>query len=599
MSEKMLEQIILKGAYISQGIAIGNLHFDKQLQEDMIPEFSIPQSEVEKEILRYRRAILSSRRDLQGVQHFLAKEGSTEAISIIDTHIRMLDDPLMTTVVEAKIRQRLKNTETVFRSVMTDYEKEFSKGKNNFFKQRLIDVKDLSKRILRHLYPRESLETKEIPKNSIIFARELTPSVAAQASRWQIQGFITEIGGKTSHAALIARSKRIPYIANISHNLLCSHKGSLTIIDGKIGLIIINPSDATLEKYEQKRQNIQAKEKKKVHALPCETKTVDGIKVEVLANIDNLLDLDLLSRHSAEGIGLCRSELLDTQLHTFSENDQFILYQKVMEKSKGMPIVFRTLDMGGDKGNTNQHQPEPNPALGYRGIRFLLRNRNIFAKQLRALLRVSSRGDLRVLLPMISDLEELHLAKKIIQDTASELRLEGYEIADDIPIGCMIEVPSAACMSHAIARECDFLSIGTNDLIQYTLAADRLREEVNGYNRLTHPSIFRMILHIIQEAKDQATPVSLCGEMATKPHLIPLLLGLGVRKLSCSPHSILEVKKCIAKLSIEKLKSFTEEVLDLETAREAEEFLKQSYEKSISKAKQRKKDPSFYAEDST
>ncbi|MDJ0651801.1 MAG: phosphoenolpyruvate--protein phosphotransferase [Simkaniaceae bacterium] len=579
MSREMLEETLLKGTQMSEGIAIGKLHYNQELRKEVTPESSIRQSGVEKEIRKYRRAILSSREDLQNVQHFLAKEGATEAISIIDTHIRMLDDPLITTVVEAEIRRQLKNTETVFRSVMTDYEKEFSKGKNSLFKQRLIDVKDLSKRILRHLHPRESLKTEDIPKNSIVFVRELTPSIAAQASRWQIQGFITEIGGKTSHAALIARSKRIPYIAHISHHLLCSHKGSLIILDGKTGLIIINPSDATLEKYEKKRKDANRKEKKKVYALNRETKTADGVKVEVLANIENLSDLDLLAPYAAEGIGLCRSECLffDKKFHTFSEDDQFMLYQQVMEKSKGMPIVFRILDVGGDKGNNmSQYDPETNPALGCRGIRFLLRNRDIFAKQLRAFLRLSLDGDLRVLLPMISDLEELYLAKKMLQATAFQLRSEGYEIADDIPIGCMIEVPSAAYMSHAIARECDFLSIGTNDLIQYTLAADRAMEEVNGYNRSTHPSIFRMILHIIQEAKDQNTPVNLCGEMASDPQLIPFLLGLGIRKFSCVPRRIPEVKEYVAKLSIEKLKSFTEKALDLETACELEAFLQQA-----------------------
>ncbi|QVL57380.1 MAG: phosphoenolpyruvate--protein phosphotransferase [Simkaniaceae bacterium] len=582
--DKVLEEITLKGAPISGGIAIGSLYFIEGIQEEIVPEFSIPNAEVEKEIGRYRRAILSSREDLHDLQRFLAKEGSTEAVSIIDTHIQMLEDPFMTTFMEKKIRQRMKNTETVFRSVMTDYEKEFSKVKDSFFKQRLLDVKDLSQRILRNLHPRKSFENEEIPENSIIFTKELIPSSTAQASKWHVKGFITEIGGTTSHAALIARSKGIPYVANISIDTLYTLKGSLAIIDGKTGVVIINPNEANLKKYQQELKDAEAKKEKNDHTEDHGTETADGVKVEVLANIENLSDLDLLVPYNAEGIGLFRSEFLffGKELHTFSEEDQFILYQQVMEKAKGMPVIFRTFDVGGDKGNISHHDPEPNPALGCRGIRFLLRNRDIFAEQLRALLRVSLDGDLRILLPMISDLEELKIAKEMIQEVALQLRSEGHEIADEIPIGCMIEVPSAAYMAHAIARECDFLSIGTNDLIQYTLAADRATEEVNAYYRPTHPSILRMILHVIQEANEQNTPVSLCGEMASDPHLIPLLLGLGVRALSCSSRFIPEVKKLVSELSIEKLKSFTEEALDLETSREVEEFLEET-SKNISK----------------
>lgn len=573
--DDVLNEIILKGAPISGGIAIGTLYFIEGLQEEIVPEFSIPSAEVEKEIGRYRRAITSSREDLHDLQRFLAKEGSTEAVSIIDTHIQMLEDPFMTTFMEKKIRQRMKNTETVFRSVMSDYEKEFSKVKDTFFKQRLLDVKDLSQRILRNLHPKKFLDGKKIPENSIIFTKELIPSSSAQASKWQVRGFITEIGGTTSHAALIARSKGIPYVANISIDALYPLKGSPVIIDGRTGGIIVNPKEETLKAYQEKLEDHPPPSDNKQDSTDEGTHTTNGVKVDVYANIENLSDLDLLASHNAEGIGLFRSEFLffGKELHTFSEEDQFILYQQVMEKAKGMPVVFRTFDVGGDKGNVNHYEPEPNPALGCRGIRFLLKNRDIFAQQLRALLRVSLDGDLRILLPMISDIEELFIAKEMIQEAALQLRSEEHEIADEIPLGCMIEVPSVAFMSHAIARECDFLSIGTNDLIQYTLAADRATEKTNSYYSPTHPSILRLILHVVQEANRFDTPVSLCGEIASDLKFVPLLLGLGVRKFSCSSRFIPEVKKLISTLSIDELKEFTDKALDLESAREVEEFL--------------------------
>ena len=575
----LLEELILNGAPISGGITIGSLFYLESFQEEIVPEFSIPTAEVEKEIGRYRRAVLSSREDLHDLQRFLAKEGSTEAVSIIDTHIQMLEDPFMTTFMEKKIRQRMKNTETVFRSVMVDYEKEFSKVKDSFFKQRLLDVKDLSQRILRNLHPRKTLKTERIPENSIIFTKELIPSSTASASKGQVKGFITELGGTTSHAALIARSKGIPYVANISTDTLYSYKGCPVIIDGKTGIVIVNPSGQTLEQYQRDLEKELEKKGSTIDEGTDGTVTKDGVKVDLLANIENLSDLDLLIPYNAEGIGLFRSEFLffGKELHNFAEEDQFILYQKVMNKARGMPVIFRAFDVGGDKGNVNQYESEPNPALGCRGIRFLLRNQEIFVHQLRALLRVSPDGDLRILLPMISDVGELLQAKELIQEAALELRSEGHEIADEVPIGCMIEVPSAVMVSDQIARECDFLSIGTNDLIQYTLAADRATQEVHPFYKPAHPSILRMIKWVIEEGEKANIPVSLCGEMASDPLMAPLLIGLGVRKLSCSSRFIPKLRKMVTSLTLPQVEKITEEILRLESADVIESVLKETF----------------------
>lgn len=575
----LLEELTLQGAPISGGIAIGKLFFLEELHEEIVPEFSIAATEVEKEIGRYRRAVHSSREDLHDLQRFLAKEGSTEAVSIIDTHIQMLEDPFMTTFMEKKIRQRMKNTETVFRSVMNDYETEFSKVKDSFFKQRLLDVRDLSQRILRNLHPRKVIQPEGIPENSIIFTKELVPSSIAEASKRQVEGFVTEIGGTTSHAALIARSKGIPYVANVSIDTLFPHNGLPVIIDGKTGVVIVNPKEATLEKYEKELEE----EKKSAQSSEDEeivgTQTKDGEKVALLANIENLDDLEFLIPYNAEGIGLLRSEFLffGKELVNFAEEDQFILYQKVMNKACGMPVIFRAFDVGGDKGNISQYDPEPNPALGCRGIRFLLRNREVFVHQLRALLRVSPDGDLRILLPMISDVTELLLAKELIQEAALELRAEGHEIVDEIPIGCMIEVPSAVMVCDHIARECDFLSIGTNDLIQYTLAADRATQEVYPFYKQSHPSILRMIKRVIEEGNKENIPVSLCGEMASDPFMAPLLIGLGVRKLSCAARFIPKLRQMVTSVTLPEVEKITEELLRLESADAIERALKETF----------------------
>jgi len=578
-----LEETLLKGVPISEGVSIGKLFFLEDFPDDIIPEFPIQSSDVENEIARYRRAVLSSREDLHTLQRFLAKEGSNEAASIIDTHIQMLEDPFMTTFVEKKIRQMMKNTESVFRSVMTDYEKEFSKIKDSFFRQRLLDVKDLSSRILRHLYPRQQVTLSDLPDGVIIFTKELVPSLTAEASTTQVNGFITEMGGATSHAALIARSKGIPYVSNIDIKALCECEECDAVIDGDQGVIILNPSSETLDLYRDKQQQVK-KTTQNAEQKECRTETLDGCELTLLANIESIADLDLVDHYGAHGVGLFRSEFLffGKELLSFSEEEQYALYLKVMENSKGKPLTFRTFDVGGDKGNISRYEPEPNPALGCRGIRFLLRNRYIFVMQLRALMRVSLEGDLRILLPLISDVTELIEAKELIQEVAIDLRKEGYEIADEIPVGSMIEVPSAVIICDLIARECDFLSIGTNDLIQYTLATDRTHQDLHSFYKSSHPSIIRMIRHIGQEGIKADIPISLCGEMAADPLMIPLLLGLGVRSFSCAPRFLPTVREMAKRLTLAECQDQVDHILKLETCIEVEQYLLERYEKLIS-----------------
>lgn len=580
---EVLEEIQIKGAPISGGISIGKLFFLEDFPDDVIPEFPIHSSDVENEIARYRRAILSSREDLHDLQRFLAKEGSSEAASIIDTHIQMLEDPFMTTFVEKKIRQMMKNTESVFRSVMTDYEKEFSKVKDAFFRQRLLDVKDLSSRILRHLYPRQEVNLSELPEGTVIFTKELVPSLTAEAKASQIMGFITEMGGSTSHAALIARSKGIPYISNIDIDILKRFEQANAIVDGVGGVLIINPSRATLESYRGRQKDHDSLTPPKKEEDKRIT-TIDDCEVTLLANLESIGDLDLLDVYGAHGVGLFRSEFLffGKELHSFSEEEQYELYREVIKNSKGRPLTFRTFDVGGDKGNISIYEPEPNPALGCRAIRFLLKNRDVFIMQLRALLRISLEGDLRILLPLISDVTELVQAKELIQEVAIELRKEGYQIADEIPVGSMIEVPSAVITCDLIARECDFLSIGTNDLIQYTLATDRTHQNLHSFYKPTHPSIIRMIKHIAEEGAKLKTPVSLCGEMAADPLMLPLLLGLGIRSFSCAPRYVPKLREMVKRLSLAECQDIVGTILAFETCQEVEQFLQEKYEKLIS-----------------
>ena len=577
-----LEEIYIKGTSVSEGVSIGKLFFLKVLPENITPEFPIHLSDVENEIARYRRAIVSSREDLHDLQHFLAKEGSREAASIIDTHIQMLEDPFMTTFMEKKIRQMMKNTESVFRNVMADYEKEFSKIKDVFFKQRLLDVKDLSHRILHHLYPQEQTFFSSFPNGSVLFSKELVPSITAEATSSQVVGFVTEAGGATSHAALIARSKRIPYVSDIDIQSLHAFEGCSVVIDAIQGALIINPSKETLRLYKRKQKQMQKLTSQK-HQEKEKVETQDGCALTLLANIENITDLNLLDVYGADGVGLFRSEFLfvGKDLQRLSEKQQYECYKEAMENARGKPLTFRIFDIGGDKANSGSQEAELNSALGCRAIRFLLKNRDLFMIQLRALIRVSLEGDLRILIPLVSDVTELMAAKELIREVAIDLRKEGYQIASEIPVGSMIEVPSAVITCDLIAKECDFLSIGTNDLMQYTLATDRAYQHKYAFCKPSHPSIIRMIQHVAKEGMSVNVPVSLCGEMAANPLMIPLLLGLGIRNFSCAPRYLPLIRQMARHLYLAECQSHIEDVLRLSTCQEVEHYLYEKYEKMI------------------
>jgi phosphotransferase system enzyme I (PtsI) len=576
------QELHLKGVPLSEGVAIGKLFFLSEEDPDVFPAFSINTDEVDREIQRYRTALSSSRKDLEQLQGFLTEEGSEEAITIINTHIQMLEDPLITTIVEEKIHQMLQNTESVFRSVIGDYEKKFFAIEDVFFRQRWIDVKDISQRILKHLYPKQ--ETQKLPAEAVVFTKELTPSHTAEACVSKVCAFVSEIGGKTSHAALIARAKGIPYVAHIDVDTLEQAEGSIVIVDGLSGKVILNPSDATLQSYQQLKEDIFIKYQKLVEEIHIHATTLDHKKISVLANIEKLSDLDHPNFKGADGIGLFRSEFLFMQkeLFSISEQDQYHYYLKIIRKAGCLPLVFRVFDLGGDKGFLEKNSwEEPNPALGVRGIRFLLHYREFFKRQLRAIFRAIGQGNVSLLLPMIADVEELLEVKALIQEVTKELNFQGLKCREQVPIGCMIEVPSAALTCDILAKQCDFFSIGTNDLVQYTLAIDRSHPVLSYGFKPTHPSILRMIRHVVEVSRLQHKPITVCGEMASNPLFTKLLVGLGIEQLSCAPRHIPLIKKTIRSFSYQESKELVEQIFLVQTAKEIEELLMESHEKSV------------------
>lgn len=566
----------LQGSPVSEGIAIGAPFFLSFPDNDHFPEFPITIGEVDHEISRYRQALFSSREDLQELQTHLQKQGSLEAVTIIDTHLQMLQDPLMTTHVEERIRLMQRNTETVFRTVIKEVEKKFSKVEDSFFRERFVDVKDLSKRILNHLSAEPGPVLAETPLNSIVFAKELAPSHTAALQCYHVAGFVTELGGGNSHAALIARAKGLPYVASIDIDEAQSRNPTQVIVDGLSGYVILDPLPSTIEFYEEKKRKLKTEYQLLESDAHLKAETLDGHAMRIMANISALGEVECLTEQGASGIGLFRSEYLFLH-HPFlfeAEEEQYLTYRQLAERSGGMPVVIRVMDLGGDKSHAlSGLQKESNPVLGCRGIRLLLRCKEIFKTQLRAILRATPYGDIRVLLPLISDIEELRKAKEIVEEVKLDLSQAGISFNAQMPLGCMVEVPSAVFICDSLAEECDFLSMGTNDLVQYTLGVDRSNPLMSDSCFPAHPSIVRMIKLTVEEAKKQNKPLSICGEIASNPLFIPLLLGLGVSELSCAPRYIPLVKKAVRSCSLKEAKRLAKRALILKTSSEISTLL--------------------------
>ncbi|HSX12300.1 MAG TPA: phosphoenolpyruvate--protein phosphotransferase [Rhabdochlamydiaceae bacterium] len=572
-----LNEFLLEGESVSEGIAIGIAFFWPLSTEEEVPEFPITIGEVDTEISRYRRALFSSKEDLRLLQKNLETEEAPEAITLIDTHIQMLDDPLITTHVEDKIRVMLQNTESVFRSVIKDYEKQFfEQNTDSFFHERYVDVLDISKRILGHLGNRPELNF-DIPSGAVVFARELTPSHTAAATCSKSLGFVTHKGGGNSHSALIARAKGLPFVSNIMLPNVEEVQGKCVIVNGFTGQVIINPDETTLKAHRTLRKQYLTRDKKfkEENNLPPETE--DGFSVHLFSNVGNVEELEEFP-YATSGIGLFRSEYLFLQNGSFfpSEEQQYLAYKQLVEKAKDFPIVIRVFDIGGDKNPEFfvGQEKESNPVLGCRGIRFLLKNKPFFKTQLRALFRIALEGEIHILLPLISDLEEVKESKRLIKEVKQELTREGIAFKKKIPLGCMIEVPSAVMICEEIAAQCDFLSLGTNDLVQYTLGVDRSNPAMNHLCYPAHPSVLRMIKMVVVAAERQQIPLAICGEMASNPLFTPLLLGLGLKEFSCALRYIPMIKRTIRKCNMVKVYALAERALQLHDSAEIAQLLK-------------------------
>lgn len=572
-------EIRLQGIPICRGIAIGKLFFFNRTGGKVL-EWTLATDQIEQETLRYQQALHLSKQDIEHLQKQLENEGALEAAMILDAQLLMLADPLITDHIEKEIRETKKNAEYVFQSAILTYQKKFNALSDPFFRDRFKDIEDISSRIMEYLHQGGRKSLNDLPEGSIVVSRDLTPSDMAEAKTSSVSGIVTESGGVTSHAAIVAIAKGIPYVTNICFKDINVIENLPAIVDGRRGEVIINPIQKTLEKYEKLKVQLhgQTKSLERLSSLPSET--YDGFGIRVHANIEMSHQMEMVHRFGGQGVGLFRSEYIFFPKNEIpSEEKQYLIYRQLVEKMKGMPLVVRAFDLGGDKSLPGYSLPnEGNPFLGCRAIRFLLREKEILKTQLRAVVRAGRDAPVSILFPMVSTLAELQEAKKLVRDTEKEL---GIPNGQGIRIGCMVEVPSAAMVSDHLAKECDFLSIGTNDLVQYSLAVDRGNQYMADLYDPTNPSILRLIKLITCEGDQQGIPVSVCGEIAADPRFTPLLLGLGVQELSVAPRYIPIIKHAVRNTSIVEAVDLADRALSMTTAQEVLELISSEYHRNV------------------
>ena len=531
-----------KGIAASKGYAIGKV-FLQVNEEIVITDEKI--SDIEGEKAKLQKALDDSRAQLEKIKEKALTEMGVEKDQVFEAHITLLDDPEFTGAMQMEIESNSTNSMKAVQSVTDMFVSIFDAMEDAYMRERAADIKDVSKRIISNLAGKGGDAFAITEENTIVVAHDLTPSDTAQLDRSKVVGFITDIGGRTSHAAIMARTLEIPAVLGLGDITTSVKTGDKVIVDGITGDVIINPSEEVIAEYTEKKAKFQAEQEELKKLIDVKTTTKSGRRIEVCGNIGKPEDVLGVIANGGDGVGLFRTEFLYMDRESApTEEEQFESYKFVLEKMEGKQVVIRTLDIGGDK--TLPYLPLPqemNPFLGYRAIRLCLDKKEIFKVQLRALLRASVFGKLCVMFPMISGIQEFRQAKEVVEECKAELRTEGKEYSDNIQWGIMVEIPAAAVMADELAKEVDFFSIGTNDLIQYTLAADRMSEKVSYLYNPMHPAVLRLIKMTIDGAHSQGKWVGMCGEMAGDETAIPTLVEYGLDEFSMSATSILPAKK--------------------------------------------------------
>ena len=561
---------ILRGIPVSAGVCRGKiLVLDKS--RHAVERRTLTDPEIPAELNRFQQALVKTREQLQEVQRQLTQSLGPGQASIFDAHLLVLEDPSVIDEVVRVIQQEKVNAEDAFHRVTDRYIGALAKVEDEYLRERATDMRDVSGRVMNNLLGlNEHLDLAHLTEPCIIIAHDLTPSKTAQLDRKNVLGFATDIGSRTSHTAIMARSLRIPAIVGLKNASEVLESGEYALLDGFNGHIVVNPTDQTLFEYGQLVRKQVSLEEKLRDALNQHAVTLDNHRLFISANIEQAGDIESVRNSGAEGVGLFRTEYLFLNRdHPPTEEEQYQAYRQVAAALKPSPVVIRTMDLGGDKLLTSLGiPPEMNPFLGWRAIRYCLQEEDIFRAQLRAILRASVEGNLKIMYPMISGLDELNQANAFVAQSKNELRKEGIAFDDNIELGAMIETPSAAVIADAQAKRVQIFSLGTNDLIQYTLAVDRMNEKIAHLYEPTHPAIVRLIKTTVVAARTQKVWVSVCGEMAGDPTLVPLLMGLGVDELSAAPALLPQLKYLVRRLKLADAQELAKFALECESATE-------------------------------
>ncbi|RME01039.1 MAG: phosphoenolpyruvate--protein phosphotransferase [Calditrichaeota bacterium] len=568
-------EYFFKGIPVSPGVAIGKAFLLSGETVKIEVKFA-RNGDVEGEIKRFLEAVEKTKTELNAAKISTSTRIGRENAKIFEMHHMVLDDPYLREETIERIRNDKMTAEYAFYTVMEKYQNQLSAAKDEYFQARAADLRDIKRRVIRNIQGNRADFLQKLEGAAIIIARDLTPSDTVALDRHKILGFATDLGGKTSHSAIMARSFRVPAAVGLRHLTKYVKNDDRVILDGNEGVVYVNPDRKTLQYY----QRLQ----KKIHQINCRlaglkdlpARTLDGKDIELAANLEFTDELETVIEFGARGIGLYRTDYLFLARSDLpSEEEQFEEYKRVVERIRPYPVIIRTLDVGGDKSPQNINiPPETNPYLGYRAIRICIERPEIFLPQLKAILRASAFGNIKILFPMISSISELREVKILLEKARQELKKKRVPMDENIEIGVMIEVPSAALIADLISDEVDFLSIGTNDLVQYLLAVDRGNERIAYLYRELNPAVLRIIRDVVKAAHRKGTWVGICGEMGGNPLATLILMGLGIDGISVSPIVLPEIKNIIRSVEQKETVRLAEKILQMTTAEEIEKFMK-------------------------
>lgn len=581
--------LVKKGIAVSPGVAIYKaVVLDNE--DRAVPRRTIPAALIDHHLRRVDGALEESIRQITEVREQTAESLGEELAKIFSFHLGMLADPALTEQFRAMVRNERVTAEFAVFSVMSTLAKTFLAHQDRYFRDRVSDIYDLKRRVLRQLIATGTNDLSKVDSPSIVIAQDLTPSQTAALDKSKIMGLATDVGGRTSHTAILAHALGIPAIVGLEDLTQRVESGDTVIIDGHRGVVIVNPDASQLLEYKQEVRRIAKLDVElgKLRDLPAVTK--DGTEISLLGNIEFPSEVPEALEKGATGIGLYRTEFLYLSAeHEPTEEQQYASYVETIRNLGGQPLTIRTLDLGADKVPESAELAAPmmnerNPFLGLRSIRLCLQNLPMFRTQLRAVLRASAEGPVKIMFPLISSVMELRQAKMILQDVKEDLDEQDIPFAENIPVGMMIEVPSAALQAKTFAKECDFFSIGTNDLIQYTVAVDRANERIANLYSAAHPAVITLLKDVIRTADRTGTDVSLCGEMAGQPEFTMLLLGLGLRSFSMTPPAVPEIKRLIRGVSLDQCRRVARKAVGFDSDREVLNYLRDEVNKVMPKA---------------